>query len=176
MKKRMFLLGLCILLLCGCSATAATTEEMVELARDKIPVSDAENIQMQAAGRVDTENNSALLIVRTGNEWQAHAYYPVTFEKRGGAYVLTHVAKAMPQAGGDGCYGCFWGDGYVLLTDNEACREIRIAYESGEEQTLRVTSLPFVHYDARAHTYLDGDGQAETRYAFLDAQGRELDR
>lgn len=91
MKKRLFLLGLCILLLCGCSATAATTEEMVELARDKIPVSDAENIQMQAAGRVDTENNSALLIVRTGNEWQAHAYYPVTFEKRGGAYVRSHT-------------------------------------------------------------------------------------
>lgn len=88
----------------------------MELDRDKIPVSDAENIQMQAAGRVDTENNSALLIVRTGNEWQAHAYYPVTFEKRGGAYVLTHVAKAMPQAGVDGCYGCFWRDGYVLLT------------------------------------------------------------
>ena len=90
--------------------------------------------------------------------------------------MLTHVAKAMPQAGVDGCYGCFWRDGYVLLTDNEACREIRIAYESGEEQTLRVTSLPFVHYEARAHTDLDGDGQAETRYAFLDAQGRELDR
>ena len=58
MKKRLFLLSLCLLLLCGCSATAATTEEMVELARDKIPGSDAENIQMQAAGRIDTENNT----------------------------------------------------------------------------------------------------------------------
>ena len=173
MKKRLFLLSLCLLLLCGCSATAATTEEMVELARDKIPVSDAENIQMQAAGRIDTENNT-LLILRTGNEWQAHAYYPVTFEKRGGAYVLTHVAKAMPQAGADGCYGCLWGDGYVLLTDSAACRAIRITYASGEEHTLRVTSLPFSHYDTRAFTDMDGDGQAETRYAFLDADGHQL--
>ena len=76
----------CILLTCilcfsisGCTKTYKGTDELIEKAREEIPVSDADTIDMQYGGMC-TVDDTALVWFISGNQYQTHYYLPMEVE------------------------------------------------------------------------------------------------
>lgn len=86
-----FILGF-VFILSGCMRSVKTEAEMIDLVREEIPLSDAETVQMQSAGRIDMDDQT-LLIIKTGGEYNKHSYFPVVFDKKGSSYTLGHISK-----------------------------------------------------------------------------------
>lgn len=159
-----FILGF-VFILSGCMRSVKTESEMIDLIREEIPLSDAETVQMQSAGRIDMDDQT-LLIIKTGGEYNKHSYFPAVFDKKGSSYTLDHISKN----GMDNCSLYRWKNGYVIFTDNEYCADIRIRYESGEEKNLDINSIPFIYYD-EYQTDSNDDGEITVHYEFLDENG-----
>ncbi len=152
-----------ILLLCigGCAATASTSEELIAIAREHVPIAEADSIEIAIAGWIDAGERSLLWFV-TGNEYQAHSYIPIEFEVVApDQYTFLHMYKAMDS--GQDIAALKWQSGYCFLVNNEDCAQIVIQTEK-EEHIVEVEELPFVYYFPAALS----------SYQFLDQDGMEI--
>lgn len=67
-----FLISLILMiLLCGCNKTVEGHDSLIEKAKEEIPLSNIENMEIMIAGSVDVGKDSLVWFV-TGNEYQKH--------------------------------------------------------------------------------------------------------
>jgi hypothetical protein len=157
-----FIIIISLLLLAGCKKTATDEEDMIKIAREEIPVADAETTDLQIIGRID-KDKSSLVCFMTGNEYQAHCYFPIEFKiTKRKKYEFNKVYNMMER--GMDIYVEQWKDGYVFIVNNPTCKKIQIASIGKEKQLVEVLEIPFVFY-------LDA---IPTEYNFLDTNGNEL--
>ena len=151
-----------LLLFGGCKKTATDDEDMIAIAREEIPVSDAETIEIQIIGRIDKDNRS-LVCFMTGNEYQAHSYFPIEFKiNKREKYEFTKVYKMLKR--GMDIYVEQWKDGYVFIVNRDACKTIQIISTDGDKQLIEVDELPFLFYYE----------EIPAEYNFIDRNGNEL--
>lgn len=161
MKKILSTTVLIILILsmAGCKKTASNNEDFIQIAREEIPVADAETIDIQIIASVDKDNRSFVCYM-TGNETQSRSYYALEFKNKGNArYEFVKLYKSMER--GSDIYIQSWRDGYVFIVNNDACMNIQLSYPEGETQLIEVGKLPFLHYAE----------PTPLEYKFLDSEG-----
>ncbi|MDF2905278.1 MAG: hypothetical protein K0R34_599 [Herbinix sp.] len=164
MKKKIliaFVIISWLLLLGGCKKTANDDDDMIEIAREEIPIADADTIDIQIIGRIDKEKSS-LVCFMTGNEYQGHSYFPIEFmiNKRE-KYEFFKVYKMMKR--GMDIYVEQWNDGYIFIVNNPTCKYIQIELENGERQLVEVGEFPFIFYFdsiSMQYNFLDTNGNA----------------
>lgn len=148
----------------GCAKAVSGDEELIKIARQEIPVSDAETIDMEIVGRVDKETAS-LVWFKTGNEYQAHGYYPIEFNKTNENKLnFSHLYTSYDRDEDIGV--SLWNNGYCFLVNNEDCKTILIEFPNGTKTEISVDTLPFVYYYENAPKNFE--------YKFLDINGNEL--
>lgn len=157
-----FLLLLLLLLsLCGCEATMKGEAALIEKAREVIPISEAESIELRYAGACE-EDERALLWFISGNEYQAHYYLPMECEVAGeGEYRFLRTCKPMDR--GMDIAVLQWQGGYAFLVNNSDCTTIRLTDSTGSHD-IAVDRLPFLMYR----------NLIPSEYVFLDANGNEI--
>lgn len=170
MKRKFFILFLCLVLtlsLVGCQKTIKGTDELIEKAREELPISDADSIEVQYAGMC-AEGDKALIWFISGNEYQKHYYLPMECEIVGeDEYTFTHTYKPMDRA--DDIAVLEWQGGYCFLVNNPICHTIKITGNVGG-----VGNTTDVTIEKDAYPYLYYYELLPTEYIFLDADGNEL--
>lgn len=166
MRKNIPILLLLVLCfsLAGCGKTYQGHDGLIEKAREEIPVSEADRIEITIAGSTDVDGNCLVWFI-TGNEYQLHGYYPIEFKqlkRNDGDYKFVMLYQAY-DAGTD--IAVYPWNGFVVLVNNENCTEFKLTYSDGETETVSVdTPLPF----------LWSTDKKPSQYIFLDAAGNEL--
>ena len=171
--KRAFSLLLCLALtlsLAGCARTYNGTDELIEKAREEIPISDAATVGMQFAGGY-VQNKKALFWFISGNEQQAHYYLPMEVEiKREDQYKFVRTYEPLDDSPKD-IAALLWNNSYVFLINNPACTAVRITDENGTyEETIEADAYPYVFSCSSKPEF----SPIPTDYVFLDADGNEL--
>ena len=164
-KKILILLVVVIALICLAiyavqSSRIIGYDGLIAKARKEIKnLAQVETIEMVVAGKSTRDTNHHLFWIITGNEYQAHSYYPMeVIEQEAGVYKLVHMHNGGHQRGQD-IYFEFFGMGYSFLINNPNCKSLVIG-----ETVIPVTEIPFVYYCP----------YAPNEYYFLDAAGNEL--
>ena len=158
------LLALLCFSLAGCAKIYHGTDELMEKARQEIPVSDANTIAMQYAGMCG-EDNKAVAWFISGNEYQAHYYLPMEIEIKGNGanYTFVHTYKPMTDRCADVAV-VNWHQGYAFLINNPKVSTVQITLQSGEVIEEVVRENPYAFYVS----------SVPSEYAFLDAEGNEI--
>ncbi len=164
MKKFLcaLLIGGILLTLCGCKAEVVGHDGLIEAARKEIPLSGIEDLEILIAGSVDKGDRSLVWFI-TGNEYQAHGYYPMEFEvdeKQNDHFRFVHAYNAYER--GTDMVSYPW-EGYCFLVNNEACKTISLTYEDGRTGEIAVEQLPFLYHTSeqvQSYFFLDGEGKA----------------
>lgn len=136
-------------------------EGLIAKARKEIKnLAEVETIEMQIVGKSTRDVNRHLYWIMTGNEYQAHCYYPLeVIEVEKGAYKFVHLHNGGHQRGQD-IFFEFFGSGYSFMINNPKCKGIVIG-----ETIIPVTEIPFVYYCP----YTPND------YYFVDEDGNRID-
>ena len=121
----------CILLTCilcfsisGCTKTYKGTDELIEKAREEIPVSDADTIDMQYGGMC-TVDDTALVWFISGNQYQTHYYLPMEVEIKGEAeYAYVRTYKPMSPFMDIAVLN--WNRGYAFIVNNPNYEELKV--------------------------------------------------
>ncbi len=166
MEKKMFIAFMIImpiLLLGGCKKTASDSEDMMKIAREEIPIADAEIIDMQIIGTID-KDEIRLVCFMTGNEYQAQTFFPIEFKRISHEKYEFVKVHEMLGRGMDIHVEPSWKDGYVFIVNNDRCKSIQITSSDGELQLVEVGKLPFLFYFE----------EIPKEYDFLDADGNPL--
>mgnify|MGYP007062530110 CR=1 FL=1 len=81
MKKdiAVFLIITMVLSLSACGKTLKGTDGLIEKAREEIPISDSDTIDLQYAGMCGNDNRAIDWFI-SGNEYQKHYYLPMEVE------------------------------------------------------------------------------------------------
>ena len=165
MKKACaLLLVICLLFaLSGCQKVMNGTDDLIEKAREIIPVADAENIEITYAGLIGDDEDALIWFV-SGNEYQAHYYLPMECTVVGkDEYTFERVYK--PVERGLDIVVLEWQGGYSFLVNNPNCKTIRITDNSGiQDIAIEKDVYPFVYYN----------DLLPSEYLFLDAEGNEI--
>lgn len=152
------IISILILSMAGCKRTASNNDDFIKIAREEIPVADADTIDIQIIGSVDKDNRS-LVCYMTGNETQDHSYFALEFKNKGKArYEFIKLYKMMKR--GTDINVLSWRDGYVFIVNNDTCKYIQLANPEGEPQLIEIGILPFLHYSEPIPTeynFLDSD-------------------
>ena len=132
-------------------------EGLITTARKEIRnLAEADTIEMQIVGKSTRDRNRHLYWIMTGNEYQAHCYYPLeVIEVEKGAYKFVHLHNGGHQRGQD-IFFEFFGSGYSFMINNPKCKGIVIG-----ETLIPVTEIPFVYYcpyTPNDYYFVDGDG------------------
>lgn len=135
-------------------------EGLIKKARKEIKnLAEVESIEMTIAGKSTIKGDRHMFWIITGNEYQAHRYYPIeVIEVKDGEYKLVHMHNGGTQRGQD-IFFEYFGSGYSFIVNNPKCTGIVIG-----ETTIPVTEIPFVYY----HPY------APNEYYFIDDAGNQL--
>ena len=151
----------------GCQKTLKGTDELIDKAREELPVSNADTIDVQYAG-MNVEDDKALMWFISGNEYQNHYYLPMECEIIGeDEYAFGRTYNAMER--GDDIAVLQWQGGYCFLVNNPNCRTIKITGNvGGIGNTIDVT------IEENAYPYLYYYGLLPSEYVFLDAEGNEI--
>lgn len=167
--KKLFLMVLSFVMLfslVGCANILTAPEELIEKAREEIPVSDAENIDIQIVSSVEKEDGRSLIWLMSGNENQEHYYLPMEcILKDSDKYEYVRVGK--PFERGTDIVVYEWQGGYAFLINNENCKSVQITDGTGTH-TIEITDdnfYPFTFYQE----------VIPLEYKFLDASGNEMD-
>jgi hypothetical protein len=149
--------------LSACGKTLKGTDALIEKAREEIPISDADTIEMQYAGLSGKEDKVLLWFI-SGNEYQAHYYLPMECSVAGtDEYTFEKTYKPMIRAADIAVLQ--WMNGYAFLVNNPKCSVIKITDAAGtHEEIIEENSYPYVFYYE----------QIPTEYAFLDEAGNEI--
>ena len=118
MKKAVApLLVICLLFsLSGCQKIMNGTDDLIEKAREIIPVADAENIEITYAGLIGDDEDALIWFV-SGNEYKAHYYLPMECKIVGkDAYTFVHKHKPIDR--GTDIVALQWNGGYAFLVNN----------------------------------------------------------
>lgn len=159
----------CILLTCilcfsisGCTKTYKGTDELIEKAREEIPVSDADTIDMQYGGMC-TVDDTALVWFISGNQYQTHYYLPMEVEIKGEAeYAYVRTYKPMSPFMDIAVLN--WNRGYAFIVNNPNCVSVKITDEAGtHEEMIEKDAYPYVFYCS----------SVPSEYVFIDAEGNE---
>ena len=165
MKKALsLLLVICLLFaLTGCRRVMHGTDDLIEKAREIIPVADAENIEITYAGLIGDDDDALIWFV-SGNEYQAHYYLPMECKIVGkDAYTFVHEHKPIDR--GTDIVALQWNGGYAFLVNNPKCTTIRIINITGTHDiSIKEGTYPFVYYNELL----------PSEYYFLDAEGKEI--
>jgi len=159
-----FIVVLCMTItLCGCQKTLRGTDALIEKAREEIPVSDAENIDISFAGLCGRDDLALLWFV-SGNEYQAHYYLPMECTVVGkDEYTFERICKPLER--GLDIAVLQWQGGYSFLVNNPDCKTIRITDNAGTQDiAIKNDAYPFVYYN----------NAIPSKYLFLDAEGKEI--
>lgn len=160
---RKVLLILCILFLIGCSKTYLNTNELIEVVRKKIPVANAEEIEIQYAGSCGIDNTSLLWYI-SGNEYQSHTYFPIECDLVG-QVEYKYIRSYKPIDRTQDIAVLQWKDGYSFCINNPKCTTIRITDDtSSKDITIEKDSYPYVYYHQTS----------VNEYLFLDETGNIL--
>jgi hypothetical protein len=165
MKKIVMLLLalLCILALVGCSSVISGTEGLIEKAREELPVSDADTIDLNYAGLCE-KDDSALIWFVSGNEYQAHYYLPMECDVVG-KDEYTFVRTYTPIERGVDIVVLEWKSGYSFLINNPNCVAVKITDNAGtREIPIAKGAYPYVFYNKLL----------PSEYVFLGKDGNEL--
>lgn len=150
--------------LCGCQKTLDGTDELIEKAREEIPIADAENTDIVYAG-LCAKDEAALIWFISGNEYQAHYYLPMECKIVGkNSYTFERIYKPLER--GEDIVVLLWKSGYAFLVNNPDCKMIRLTDETGvHEINIEKDAYPYIHYSE----------VVPSEYLFLDAEGNEID-
>ncbi len=140
---------------------------LIKKAREVIPISDADNIELNLAG-MSRKEDSALVWVISGNEYQRHYYLPMecTIDKVGDTnderYSYVHSYKPIERC--IDIAAVQWSGGYSFLVNNKLCQAVRITDENGTHD-FPVDEIPCVIYY---------DESLNFEYNYIDIDGNEL--
>lgn len=165
MKKiLLFILLLCSCFpLCGCQKKLKGTNELIEKAREVIPVSDADTITIEYAGIV-SNNDTALIWFISGSDIQSHYYLPMECTIVGkNEYVYERIYEPMDR--GEDTVVLEWNNGYAFLINNPICKTVRIVDNNGIRDYVNEKEVyPYIFYNS----------QIPSEYVFLDKNGNEI--
>lgn len=153
----------CLLGLVGCSAKIRGTDELIEKAREELPVSDADTIELHYAGLCGKDDEALIWFV-SGNEYQAHYYLPIAF-KVVGENEYTFIQSYNPMERGMDMAVLQWNGGYSFIINNPSCVAVRITDNSGTKD---------VAIEKDAYPYMFYNELLPSEYVFLDKDGNEL--
>lgn len=166
MKKiiSIIVITLLCLNLAGCAKTYHGTDELMEKARQEIPISDADTIEMQYAGMCG-EDNKAIAWYISGDEYQAHYYLPMEIEIKdnGANYTFVQTYKPMTDRCADVAV-VNWHQGYAFLINNPKVATVHITLQNGEITEEDIQGIPYAFYVA----------SVPSKYVFLDAEGNDI--
>lgn len=169
MKRIMgsFLCLMMVLSLSACAKTLKGADGLIEKARKEIPISDADNIDIQYAGMCG-EGDKAIAWFISGNEYQMHYYLPMEIETNGKSaeYTFVRTYKPIDDRAEDIAY-IHWNDGWAFLINNPDCKSVKFTGLNEEhEEVIQNDAYPYVFYYP--------SGYSNTEYVFLDSDGNEL--
>lgn len=115
-----FLIITMVLSLSACGKTLKGTDGLIEKAREEIPISDSDTIDLQYAGMCGNDNRAIAWFI-SGNEYQKHYYLPMEVEVKEDAaeYTFIRTYKPIDDRIGDIAY-IQWGDGYGVFVKQVA--------------------------------------------------------
>ena len=150
--------------LAGCTKTYHGTDELMEKAKQEIPLSNADTIEMQYAGMCG-EDNRAIAWYISGNEYQAHCYLPMEIKIKGNGanYAFVHTYKPMTDRCDDVAI-VNWHQGYAFLINNPKVATVHVTLQNGGVAEEDVPEIPYAFYIP----------SVPSEYAFLDAEGNEV--
>lgn len=135
--------------------------ELLEKAREVIPISDSENTEIIIAG-TSVREDSVLMWFISGNEYQTHYYLPIEFKaSKDSSY--TFVKKYLPLKCGMSIVALNWKSGTSFIINNPKCNILRITDTSGTHDET-ITEYPYVVYNTNP----------VTAYVLLDSYGNEM--
>ena len=134
----------CILLTCilcfsisGCTKTYKGTDELIEKAREEIPVSDADTIDMQYGGMC-TVDDTALV------------------------WFISYVRTYKPMSPFMDIAVLNWNRGYAFIVNNPNCVSVKITDEAGtHEEMIEKDAYPYVFYCSSVpseYVFIDAEG------------------
>lgn len=166
MKKIIGIIAACLLCLsfAACAKTYHGTDELIEKARQEIPVSDSDTVDIKFAGMSKVDNKAIAWFI-SGDEYQAHYYLPMEIEVSGDDYKFVRTYKPMTDACSDVAV-VNWNRGYAFLINNPDVATVKITRKNGEviEEVIQPDDIPCEFYTS----YIPAE------YTFLDAQGNEV--
>ena len=151
-------------ILTGCAKTYHGIDELMEKARQEIPISDADTIEIQYAGMCG-EDHKAISWFISGDAYQAHYYLPmeIEIEGNGADYTFVHTYKPMT----DRCTNVAvvnWHQGYAFLINSPKVTTVQVTLQNGEMIEEVVREIPYTFYVP----------SVPSEYIFLDAEGNEV--
>lgn len=141
-----FLIITMVLSLSACGKTLKGTDGLIEKAREEIPISDSDTIDLQYAGMCGNDNRAIAWFI-SGNEYQKHYYLSMEVEVKEDAaeYTFIRTYKPIDDRIRDIAY-IQWCDGYAFIVNNTNCKRVRFA--SGNEvyeEVIPDDTYPYVH-------------------------------
>ena len=142
-----------VLSLSACGKTLKGTDGLIEKAREEIPISDSDTIDLQYAGMCGNDNRAIAWFI-SGNEYQKNYYLPMEVEVKEDAaeYTFIRTYKPIDDRIGDIAY-IQWGDGYAFIVNNTNCKSVR--FTSGNEvyeEVIPDDTYPYVFFYLSDHT------------------------
>ena len=167
MKRIISIALVCMLCfgLVGCTKTYKGTDELIEKAREEIPISDADTTDIQYAGMSVVEDKALIWFI-SGNEYQGHYYLPMEVEVKGeDEYVFVRTYRPMDRRGDDIAL-LDWMNGYAFVINNPKCVSVMIRDKTGaHKEIIENNSYPYVFFYKYSSSF---------EYNFLDKDGNEL--
>ena len=170
MKRTICMIVLCMLCFftSGCAKTYHGTEELIDKARQEIPISDAGTIQMEYAGMCGKGDRAIAWFV-SGNEYQAHYYLPMEIEIMGNGANYRFIHTYKPTVRAEDIAVLLWNNSYLFLVNNPDCAGIRITDGINvHEFKIEKDEIPYscsIELDVLAPSF---------EYVFLDKDGNEI--
>lgn len=162
MKKNLYavLAAVMILTLTACGRTMKSTDDLIKKARKEIPISDADTIDIEYAGKCQNGSYSLLWFI-SGSEYQAHYYLPMECLEVNGSYEFQQTFKPLNRE--KDIAVLLWQRSYAFLINNTECRTLRITDENGLHN-IEIDRYPFLWYNE----------EIPSEYLFLDENGNEI--
>ncbi len=144
------------------------TQEMIDKAREIIPITEADTADISYVGMVGVGDEVMMWFIST-DEHQDMYYLPMECRYVGNrASSYKYVDSHKPDEVVDDIAQIHWKDMYLFLVNNPDCKTVKITY-NGDETTaeeIEVNGYPFM---------FEHSPKAElVEYAFLDADRNEM--
>ncbi len=141
-----------ILLLCaglsGCAEKYYEIDDLIEKAREEIPIADAENTEIQYAGMCE-KDNKALAWFISGEGSQEHYYLPMEIKVKENRAEYTFVKSYEPITdSAEDTAVLMWNHGYAFLVNNPEIKAIEIQLTDVNTVTVQIEKdvLPYIYY------------------------------
>jgi hypothetical protein len=159
----MFLLMMMLFPLAGCKETLNGVDELIEKAREEIPIAEADTVELRYAGACE-DGDSVLFWFISGNEYQAHYYLPMECKAKGnGGYRFIRTYKPMARACDIAVLN--WNRGYCFLINNPNCKAVEITDSTGvREISIEEDCYPSIIFNE----------EIPFEYLFLDENGNDI--